>query len=161
MAQKQGLGIVPIIATAIARRPGGGKAADNKNVDAVTKVVGNVVKVGFGLSMVIGTFYLGRMVIRDINRKKSDKEAIVPGTDAWYAMQIGDAINTDSWYSWTVDDDEEKLYLTLQEIPQGHAEKVEQAFFQRYGKTLASEFDRALSNAEKTKAIGILNQKRQ
>lgn len=150
--QNNDLGFIPALAAAV--------AGDSKNIDKVSKVVGDVVKIGFGLSVVVGTFYLSRMLIRDINRKRSDMQAIIPGTDEYYAGRIGNAINTNSFWSIVSDDDEEGLYRTLQEIPQGHADGVEKAFYRRYNKTLVSEFDRALSALERTKALGILNQKR-
>jgi len=151
----KGLGIAPMAAGAVAD-----KLLTKENVNTMVKGYQGLLKGILGLYVVVGGFFVTRHFIRKAQREKSDKRAIIPNTPEWYAMQIGDAINADTWYSIVVNDDEEKLYRTLQEIPQGKADDVEKAFKQRYQKSILSEFDRALGNSEKEKAIAILNQKR-
>jgi hypothetical protein len=131
--------------------------ATEKNMDRVGDALSAVGRLGLGVLVAGGTFYLLRSGYRKMTADLQQDRATDMGTPAYYATQIGKAIHTGEMFGFLFNDEEEFLYSLLRDIPSGMWERVETAFRQIYHVSLSAELLRALSTAEYNKALSIIN----
>jgi hypothetical protein len=131
--------------------------ATEKNMDRAADALAAVGKVGLGVLVAGGTFLLIRTGYRRLTADLQQDRATDFGSPAYYATQIGKAINTGNMWGFLFNDDEEFLYNVLRDVPPVLWERVETAFRQIYQVSLSAELLRALSTAEYNKALAIIN----
>ena len=104
----------------------------------------------------VGTFFLGRKIIRSLVSNTEEKKTLTEDSPATYAKQIKMAFENDGWFGT----DTEKLRTVLREIPSKQVlNKVASSYQKLYNSSMYKDMSDELQSTEYNEMLAIITAK--
>lgn len=104
----------------------------------------------------VGTFFLGRKIVRSLVSNREEKKTLTEDSPATYAKQIKMAFENDGWFGT----DTEKLRVVLREIPSKQVlNKVASSYQKLYNSSMYKDLSDELQSTEYNEMLAIINAK--
>lgn len=102
----------------------------------------------------VGTFFLGRKIVRSLVSNREEKKTLTEDSPATYAKQIKMAFENDGWFGT----DTEKLRTVLREIPSKQVlTKVASSYQKLYNSSMYKDLSDELQSTEYNEMLSIIN----
>jgi hypothetical protein len=112
-----------------------------------------------GLGTATGMFMLARFLYKKAKKNSIEKNSLSEGDPATFARQLKMAFDNDNWMGWGTNN--EMVMQVFRQIPTKSAyQKVQNAYFGLYNKSLTAELESELTSDEYNEVIRILSVKR-
>jgi hypothetical protein len=112
-----------------------------------------------GLGTATGMLMLGRYLYKKAKKNSIEKNSLSEGDPATFARQLKMAFDNDNWMGWGTNN--KMVMQVFRQIPSKAAyQKVQNAYFGLYNKSLTSELESELTSDEYNEVIRILSVKR-
>ena len=104
----------------------------------------------------VGTFFLGRKIVRSLVSNSEEKKTLTEDSPATYAKQIKMAFDNDGWWGT----DTEKLRIVLREIPSKQVlNKVASSYQKLYNSSMYKDMSDELQSTEYNEMLAIISAK--